>query len=267
MTQLATSTIPATTPPASPTLPWGWIAIYGAILAAWAAVWAGTGTAEAEAWLLALCGPDAAGAGWPALFAMWALMGAAMMLPTALPALVDYRSLAETAAARGGEARPEASVVALAAGYLAVWLGFALIAASLQLALSLVGIADVAGGPGSLWVAALLCLLAGAYQFSPLKAACLSRCRAPLAQFIGRWRPGPAPAFGFGLRLGADCLGCCWALMAIGLAGGLHSVGWMGLATLLMALEKLPTVGRPVTPALGLVLLGIGLGAGTAATI
>ena len=116
------------------------------------------------------------------------------------------------------------------AGYAAVWVGFALAAAGLQLALARVGgLAHPALAP------ALLVLAAG-YQVSTLKEACLSKCRQPLTFFMSHWAEGP---WRMGLRLGATCLGCCWALMALGLIGGAMSLGFMALATLLMTAEKL----------------------------
>ena len=91
-------------------------------------------------------------------------------------------------------------------------------------------------------------MLAGAYQFSALKAACLTLCRAPLAFFMTHWAEGP---WRNGLRLGAVCLGCCWALMLLAFVGGVMNLAFMAVAMVLMALEKLPAIGRHVTRPLG----------------
>ena len=104
--------------------------------------------------------------------------------------------------------------------------------------------------PGSLWRALLA--LAGAYQFSPAKEACLSKCRRPLAFFMAHWDEGPLRN---GLRLGLVCLGCCWALMALAFVGGVMNLAFMGLATVIMGLEKLPDIGRWLTRPLGVALL------------
>jgi len=227
-----------------------WLVFYALILAAWVMLFAALAGPEAalaramgQPLWLAICRAGVENAGyWPAV-AMWALMGAAMMAPTLVPALRTYDDLRHTAAV------PRGGFWALVGGYLAVWLGFALVAAGLQLALA--GL----GGQAMLWGTPLLLALAGLYQFSPIKEGCLSKCRAPLTFFMGAWQPGLTGAARMGLRLGAICLGCCWALMALGLIGGAMSLIWMGLATLLMTLEKLPQIGRRITIPLGLALL------------
>jgi len=101
-----------------------------------------------------------------------------------------------------------------------------------------------------------LLMLAGAYQFSALKAACLAKCRAPLTFFMQHWEEG---AWRNGLRLGLVCLGCCWALMALAFVGGVMNLAFMGLATAIMVIEKLPDLGRWLTRPLGGVLLAGGL--------
>ena len=77
--------------------------------------------------------------------------------------------------------------------------------------------------------------------------------------FMSHWRQGPGGGWAMGLRHGAICVGCCWALMALAFVGGTMNLAWMGLATALMALEKLPAIGRHVTPLVGAVLLGLAL--------
>jgi predicted metal-binding membrane protein len=77
----------------------------------------------------------------------------------------------------------------------------------------------------------------------------------PLTFFMERWAPGPARAFRMGSQLGLACLGCCWALMALAFVGGTMNLVWMGAATLFMALEKLPDIGRPLTHPMGAILI------------
>ena len=109
------------------------------------------------------------------------------------------------------------------------------------------------GDSRSVWLSVGLLAIAGAYQFSELKEACLSKCRAPLTFFMQHWGETPAR---LGLRLGATCLGCCWALMLLAFVGGVMSLAFMGLATLIMTLEKLPEIGRWISRPLGFALLG-----------
>lgn len=150
----------------------------------------------------------------------------------------------------------------LVGGYAVVWLGFAAAAAAAQHALAGLGLLAPDGKSLSLWLTAALLLAAGLYQFSVLKSACLAKCRMPITYFLERWAPGPGRAFRMGGELGLACLGCCWALMALAFVGGTMNLLWMGAATLFMALEKLPDIGRPLTRPMGAALI---LAAGSAA--
>ncbi|MGF1554338.1 MAG: DUF2182 domain-containing protein [Paracoccaceae bacterium] len=246
-----------------------WLGVYAVLVAAWIAVWlmdpdlgvpAELRTLGVDR-LSALCLAATRDASFLGLWAMWATMGAAMMLPTAIPALRTFASVNDTLARRDDEAASALALPALAAGYLAVWAGFAAAAAAGQAVLSRGGhlgpAGDAVNSPG---IAAALLLCAGLWQFSALKDACLSRCRLPLTFFLGAWQPGAAPAFSMGIRLGLDCLGCCWALMLLAFVGGTTNLLFMGGATLLMTLEKLPRIGRPLTRPVGFLLLGAGGG-------
>jgi predicted metal-binding membrane protein len=175
---------------------------------------------------------------------MWVLMSAAMMAPTALPAFATYEDLGETA-----EGTRFASLVA---GYLVVWFGFSIAAAALQMGLFQAELLSAFGDSRSSLLSAGLLLVAGLYQFSPVKDACLSKCRAPLTFFMQHWDEGP---WRNGIRLGLVCLGCCWALMLLAFVGGVMSIAFMGLATLIMVFEKLPDLGRHITRPLGAVLI------------
>lgn len=231
---------------------WHWLALYAVILSAWAALYALSAPADLRAagaiygsdfWrdFCALT-PDAAG--YARMVVMWALMSAAMMAPTALPALATYEDIGHTQA--------ETQFAGLVAGYLLVWLGFSFAAAALQLLLFQAGLLTVFGDSRSSLLSAALLLTAGLYQFSPMKEACLSKCRRPLTFFLQHWDEG---ALRNGIRLGLVCLGCCWALMLLGFAGGVMNLAFMGLATLFMVFEKLPDLGRYVTRPLGAALL------------
>ncbi|MCX7646557.1 MAG: DUF2182 domain-containing protein [Rhodobacteraceae bacterium] len=233
-----------------------WPAFFGLVAVAWVLLWImgqqmrGLAAYGPEFWR-ALCRAGAADLAPGALFGMWAVMAAAMMLPTFAPALRAFLALPAPAG------RP-AEAAGLVAGYLAVWLAAAAGLAALQGALARRGILAPDGQSLSAALTAGLFLLAGLYQLTPAKAACLSHCRSPVATFLAAWRPGVAAALALGLRMGRDCLGCCWALMLLALAGGMSNLLWMGLGTLLMTLEKLPQVGRPLTRPLGWALLGAG---------
>ena len=234
-----------------------WVFFYGMVVMAWwllvamAADMPGFGVMHFTAPQLweALC-LSAAEADPLALFGMWAVMSVAMMFPTFVPSLRTYLDLRTTGAGS------ELGALALVAGYVLVWIGFSVIAAGLQVGLDGFGLVGRDGSSLSVVLTILLLVGAGLYQFSDLKEACLSRCRAPLTFFMERWAPGHRAALSMGLQLGGHCLGCCWALMLLGFVGGTMNIIWMGLATVFMVAEKLPDVGRYLTRPMGFMLLG-----------
>ena len=179
---------------------------------------------------------------------MWATMMVAMMLPSAAPAILLYARVHR----HSTEAPPPTA--AFLAGYLACWLGFALLAASLQLAIA----SPVTMAVESRVGAAALLVVAGLYQLSPLKDACLNRCRSP-AEFITRhYRPGSLGAARLGLLHGAYCVGCCWLLMALLFVGGVMNLVWVAALTLLVAAEKLLPGGAWIARIAGIAFIGWG---------
>ncbi len=229
-----------------------WLGFYAAILLGWAGLMKMTasplpGLTAAEYWA-ALC-TSAENVDPLALFAMWGLMSAAMMLPTFVPAVRVFSELGFVRATNG------ANMAALVAGYGAVWLAFSALAAALQLGLAKAGAMTGVGHTLSPWISVGLLVAAGIYQFSTAKEACLSKCRHPLMFFMEHWAPGLTPAFSMGARLSVWCVGCCWLLMLLGLIGGAMNLLWMGAATLFMVLEKLPEIGRYLTKPLGAALV------------
>jgi predicted metal-binding membrane protein len=177
-----------------------------------------------------------------ALMLMWWLMMLAMMLPSAAPAILLYSRVRQV---RGDDPQIAPTWLFLAA-YLFVWLLFSVGAASLQ---------HVLAGPSMALeqrsAAAILLIAAGAYQLSPLKAACLRECRSP-AQFISRhWQPGIRGALRLGSLHGAYCLGCCWALMALLFVGGVMNFAWIAGLTVIVGIEKLASRGDLIGRAVG----------------
>jgi len=211
--------------------------------------------AAALSWA-ALCGVNSSG-GWDGLalaLPMWAAMVLAMMLPTAGPMILTYAEIADTAA-RKREA--VVSPILLTAGYAAVWLGFALVAASLQWALARAGLLDP-GRLGRLFAGAVF-LGAGFYQFSALKQACLRLCQRPFPFFFANWTTDPRGVLRLGLRQGLYCLGCCSAMMLIMFAAGVMNIVWMAALGVVMTIEKMTTTAR-FSQAVGMVLAAIGFG-------
>jgi predicted metal-binding membrane protein len=170
----------------------------------------------------------------------------AMMAPAVTPWLRAYDRLAGDA--WGGTWR-------FAAGYFTVWLGYSIVAATLQSGLARVGGASLSAS--SLTGGGVL-LVAGLFQFTPMKAACLTHCRNPLSYLVASWHGGPPSAFGLGIRHGAYCVGCCWLLMITGFAVGLMHLGWMAMVTLVVTAEQTLPGGAWVGRLFGAVLVAWG---------
>jgi predicted metal-binding membrane protein len=149
------------------------------------------------------------------------------------------------------------SPLILTAGYVAVWLGFALVAASLQFALARAGLLD--GGSTGRVVGGTIFLGAGFYQFSALKEACLTLCQRPFPFFFSNWTTERSGVLRLGLRQGIICLGCCWATMLLMFAVGAMNVLWMAALGVLMTIEKLTTTAR-FSKAVGLAFVAAGFG-------
>jgi len=190
------------------------------------------------------------------LFAMWAVMMAGMMLPSAAPALLLYAAVIRRSPAG---AAVSAHVHAFAGGYLLAWTLFSLVATILQRWLA-----------GMLWLTPMmeagdrrfggtLLVVAGLYQFTPFKNSCLRYCRSPAEFLTQHWRTGPAGGFYLGWLHGLYCLGCCWALMLLLFAGGVMNLWWIAGLTLFVLLEKIAPFGKTGGRFAGLPLVVTGL--------
>lgn len=197
----------------------------------------------------AVCGPLDVSATLTAM--LWLAMTLAMMLPTAAPMILTYAEIAETAARKGERI---VSPLMLAVGYCTVWIGAALVAATAQILL-----ADAVPAAWTPALTAAAFVGAGLYQFSTLKHACLSRCRQPFSFFFLNWTTRPHGVFRLGVRQGMDCLGCCWAMMALMFVSGAMNVVWMAALAVYMTAEKLGA-GRSLTRIGGVALIAIGVG-------
>ena len=227
-----------------PAVSWLWIVamardMYGPMTGA--SAWMMTSNWDAAHWLL--------------LWAMWAVMMTGMMLPSASPFVLLYGA----AARRSSQETAARQIYAIAAGYLVVWAAFSLGATALQrLLATLLFVSPMMEVTSSRSTAALL-FVAGAYQLTPLKRACLRQCRSPLGFLMSRWRGGTAGAFRMGLEHGAHCVGCCWALMLLLFAGGVMNLAVIAALTVFVAFEKLTPVGPNGARVSGALLLAAGL--------
>jgi len=187
-----------------------------------------------------------------AVQAMWALMMAAMMLPSALPMVLTFVGMGQRS--RHDRARAHGFVAA----YLVVWFLFSAAAMAAQWALQRAGWVDAMLVSTSAPLTGALLLIAGVYQFSPLKRTCLSGCQTPLGFLLGAWRPCLRGAFVMGLHHGVLCVGCCWALMALLFVGGVMNLAWVAALSLAVGFEKLLPRGERLATVLGLALMLIG---------
>jgi predicted metal-binding membrane protein len=186
-------------------------------------------TADRMAGMDAGPGTDLGGLGW--FIGVWVVMMAAMMFPSVSPTVALY--------ARMARRQPRPAPFAFTLGYLVVWTGAGLVAYALFDAVRAALGSELAWDRAGQWVAGGVLLVAAVYELTPFKDVCLRKCRSPLGFMLGSWRGGTAGALQMGMRHGAWCLGCCWALMAALFALGVMSLAWMAFVAALIAFEKL----------------------------
>ena len=183
---------------------------------------------------------------------MWFLMSIAMMSPTIIPTLNTYNDILES----GG--KKENSFWLFFAGFLSVWMIFSILMSLIQVLLGRLYLLNDQGAFVSSLLSSAFLLLAGLYQLSSYKEACLIRCQTPFTFFLQNWKSGKAGSFNMGVSIGLFCLGCCWALMALAFVGGVMNLAFMAIMTLFMMLEKLPDYGKYISKPLSLILIGSG---------
>jgi predicted metal-binding membrane protein len=188
------------------------------------------------------------------LWMMWAVMMTGMMLPSAAPMLLLFGA----ARRRQGGASGARQVYALAAGYLAVWALFSAAATAIQRVLAGMLVVSPMMELTSSRAGAALLVVAGVYQLSPLKRACLVACQAPMAFLMRRWRSGTGGAFRMGVEHGAYCVGCCWALMLLLFVGGVMNLAVIAALTVFVAFEKLTPLGESGARVSGILLVALG---------
>lgn len=185
---------------------------------------------------------------------MWAAMMAAMMLPSTAPTTVVFAGLCRRRLEPPAVARQSALFVV---GYLAVWAGFSVAAASAQQLLAASGL--LAGGALGSGLAGVVLAGAGVYQLTPAKHACLRRCRSPVGFLLANWRDGATASAVMGVRHGLWCAGCCVGLMTVMFAVGVMSLVWMGVLALVVLAEKTLPLGAAAARLAGVGLIALGL--------
>jgi predicted metal-binding membrane protein len=204
-------------------------------------------------------GPGTALGGLGFWVTVWVVMMAAMMFPSIAP-MVVMQARIEEGKRQQGRATEAGTTAMFVGGYLLTWaavgvIGYAIIEG--VRALDLGFLAWDSGGP---YVAGAVILAAAIYQLTPLKDACLRRCRSPMMFLLTAWRPGRVGALRMGLEHGGWCVGCCWGLMAALFALGVMSIGWMVLIAALIAAEKLLPWKAVANRGVAVLLIVLGLG-------
>jgi len=187
-------------------------------------------------------------------FIMWAVMMAAMMLPTAIPMVLAFM-IVNRRRESGGAIVP---VWAFTSGYLSIWTVYSAGATVAQWGLlraALLSPVTLVSGPV---LGGILLITAGIFQWTPWKDACMVKCRNPIGFLLTHWRPGNMGAFKLGTRYGLYCVGCCWLLMMLSFALGVMNLVWMAALSVFMLIEKISPVGRFISRAAGIGLTAWG---------
>ena len=187
----------------------------------------------------------------------WVVMMAAMMFPSISPMVRTYALVLRRRPTR--TIGPGAGTSLFVAGYLVAWTAFGLAAYGLIALVDGLDPAVFGWSEGGRYIAGGVIVAAAVYQLTPLKDACLTRCRSPLDFLLERWRDGHGGALLLGLEHGAWCVGCCWALMAALFALGVMSVTWMVFVAALIAIEKLLPWKRIANRGIAVALAALGL--------
>lgn len=185
------------------------------------------------------------------VFVMWSVMMAAMMLPSAAPMILLYATIAR----RRGLAKGDLNTAFFVGGYIVVWGLFSAAAVALQFRLEQAALLSSMMQMTSIALAGAILILAGLYQWTPLKRACLRRCRSPLDFIMTEWREGGTGAFTMGLRHGLYCLGCCWLLMLLLFVGGIMNLVWIAALAVFVLIEKLAPAGHWIGRMAGIALV------------
>jgi predicted metal-binding membrane protein len=231
------------------------VAIVAITLAAWCALWLWGGSSYGHILLHGathLSVTSSSVASFALLFiGGWTLMTLAMMLPTSLPLVLMFRRMV----ASRQTANPLVALLIIA--YLAIWAacGVVLFLLNSLLHLGITTLPWLSARPAI--ATAIILAIAGAYQFSPLKYACLDKCRSPMAFLAARWRGGnePMQAVRIGAEHGLYCVGCCWSLMLLMFLVSAGSLLWMMFLGIVMAMEKNLSFGRRLSAPVGVLLM------------
>lgn len=190
------------------------------------------------------------------LVVMWTVMMIAMMTPAAAPMILMFSTIHRR---RTAEGRPTVPTAIFILGYLVVWTIYSVVAALGQAGLHAAALLSPAMAATSPLLAGGLLVVAGVFQWTPLKRVCLAACRSPLSFLMTGWREGRAGTFVMGFRHGLYCLGCCWVLMALLFVAGVMNLLWVAAIAVAILVEKVVPRGDMVGRLAGVVLVAAGV--------
>ena len=194
------------------------------------------------------------------MYLMWAIMMIGMMLPSVTPTVLIYAAVSRKAKSQGNSATSTGTFVL---GYIVMWLLFSLAATLAQWGLDQAALLSPMMKSNSNYLAACLLVIAGIYQYSPLKQQCLHHCRNPMLYISSHWQPGNIGALKMGISHGIYCLGCCWVLMLLLFVGGVMNLLWIAALTIFVLLEKVLPFGDIAGRALGVGMIISGIAVAT----
>lgn len=188
--------------------------------------------------------------------AVWLIMMVAMMFPSASPMIMMFSRIYEGKRNQGQTFVPTWLFIS---AYLLIWLAFGVLAYAVAFAVQELSRTSPALAENAERAGGILLILGGLYQLSPLKQACLTKCRTPLGFLMGSWREGYWGSFRMGLEHGLYCLGCCWLLFVILFPLGIMNVAAMAVLALLIYAEKSLPFGTQIAYAAAIVLIAYGI--------
>jgi predicted metal-binding membrane protein len=216
--------------------------------------------ADMDAAMAARAAADMAAPGFAMFVPMWIMMCVAMMLPTAIPMIYAYQALLRNKYKKTGK-EANGYTILFVAGYFLLWAAFGIGCwAAATLIYNLIG-GWLGQSSHAMIATGVLFAACGFYQISRLKEACLRGCRHPVMFLIRNWRNGYGGALSIGVRHGAVCVACCWALMVILFPLGLMNLLWMGLFTIIMYVEKNVRAGALISRIVGWLMIAAGIAA------
>jgi predicted metal-binding membrane protein len=207
------------------------------VVLAWVFLLTGAGVDMPDMPGMRHAGPE--GAGFVVVFVMWTAMMVAMMLPSAAPTILLFAALMRSRATTS----PLPATGLFAGAYMIIWAAFSVAATTAHWALQRAELVSPEMRSTSHVLRGLLLVAAGVYQLTPLKDACLGRCRSPIQFLTRHWKPGPAGALRVGLLHGAYCVGCCWALMGLLFVAGVMNLLWVAAMAVFVLMEKTTLLG------------------------